>query len=89
MTIVLKFQGLKYSPGGYNFADRGVETMPEWNIPGPDFNGFLLSSPITPVSGFCHKDAHSAIAEEASDAILRTRWEGAWLHPCHPGDNPH
>lgn len=43
--------------------------MPEWNIPGPDFNGFLLCSPIPPVSGFRHKDAHSAIAEEASHAL--------------------
>lgn len=45
-----------------SFADRGVETMLEWNIPGPVFNGFLLRSPIIPVSAFNPKDAHGTIA---------------------------
>lgn len=58
----LKILGAEIFSRWLCFADRGVETMPEWNIPGPVFNGFLLCSPIIPVSDFCHKDAHSAIA---------------------------
>lgn len=45
-----------------SFADRGVKTMLEWNIPGPVFNGFLLRSPIIAVSAFNPEDAHGTIA---------------------------